>query len=390
MKGHGSSHGTVVPDVDDAISGVSSEIHTLEELLRRVADDPLQARQREELASHLVRLKALVTDLESRLPPTGSIPQTTTRNGAHVVDHPQRAEKRGLARIAWGATALGGLLALFILFESFVTPLIEARDQRSLMEGFRTLVSVGGAGADTTSSAATSGLGEDIDGGPATFLPSDLVPAIGDPVALLEIPALGVSKVVVEGTGPGALKMGPGHHRATPMPGQAGNAVIAGRRTTYGKPFERLDRLEVGDQILTTTPQGRFTYRVSSVKEVSPGDPDPLAPTEDDVLTLVTSTPAYIATGRLTVVADLQGQPASLPEPSVAAVGEEESGLSGDTRSTTLTLIWLQLLLGAIAGVWWIHKRWSATSTYVVTMPVMAALLFVLFENADRLLPGTL
>ena len=48
------------------------------------------------------------------------------------------------------------------------------------------------------------------------------------------------------------------------MPGQLGNSAIAGHRTTYGQPFFRLDEVEPGDEIVLTTVQGRFVYRMTA------------------------------------------------------------------------------------------------------------------------------
>ena len=56
------------------------------------------------------------------------------------------------------------------------------------------------------------------------------------------------------------LKKGPGHYPESPLPGQEGNAAIAGHRTTYGAPFNRIDELEPGDEIHVETIQGSFTY----------------------------------------------------------------------------------------------------------------------------------
>ena len=66
----------------------------------------------------------------------------------------------------------------------------------------------------------------------------------------------------------------------TPLPGEAGNASIAGHRTTYGAPFNRLDELEAGDEILVTTAQGSFTYEVREQLIVSPDQVEVLDPTE--------------------------------------------------------------------------------------------------------------
>ena len=73
--------------------------------------------------------------------------------------------------------------------------------------------------------------------GPA--LPAELIPRRGRGRRQIVIPAIGVDWVFVEGVSVADLKDGPGHYPETPMPGQAGNAAIAGHRTTYGAPFGR-------------------------------------------------------------------------------------------------------------------------------------------------------
>ena len=47
-------------------------------------------------------------------------------------------------------------------------------------------------------------------------------------MGLIAIPKLGLDDVVVEGTGEAQLQGGPGHYLGTSLPGQAGNAGIAG------------------------------------------------------------------------------------------------------------------------------------------------------------------
>ena len=66
-------------------------------------------------------------------------------------------------------------------------------------------------------------------------------------------PRIGVDQFVVEGTAAADLAKGPGHYIGTAMPGQQGNIAIAGHRTTYGAPFNRLDELKVGDKVVLTT-----------------------------------------------------------------------------------------------------------------------------------------
>jgi sortase A len=85
----------------------------------------------------------------------------------------------------------------------------------------------------------------------------------GDPLTRLEIPKLGVDVIVVEGTTASALRAGAGHYPKTPLPGEKGNVAIAGHRTTYGRPFNRIDELVAGDRVILTTPVGRHVYEIS-------------------------------------------------------------------------------------------------------------------------------
>ena len=84
----------------------------------------------------------------------------------------------------------------------------------------------------------------------------------GEPLTQLEIPKIGVDVVVVEGTSLSALHAGAGHYPKTPLPGEKGNVGIAGHRTTYGKPFNRMDELMPGDKVILTTPLGRHVYEI--------------------------------------------------------------------------------------------------------------------------------
>jgi sortase A len=84
----------------------------------------------------------------------------------------------------------------------------------------------------------------------------------GDPVTRISIPDLDVETVVVSGTSPVALRAGAGHFPDTALPGRDGNVAIAGHRTTYGRPFNRIDELPVGAEIWLETPVGDFQYVV--------------------------------------------------------------------------------------------------------------------------------
>ncbi|SDL31961.1 sortase A [Nonomuraea maritima] len=134
---------------------------------------------------------------------------------------------------------------------------------------------------------------------------------LGAAVALLRIPRLGrdYEYAVVEGVGHEELKKGPGHHPATAMPGAIGNFVVSGHRTTYAAPFNRIDELERGDEIIVEAREARYVYRVTSQDVVLPDEVEVLAPVpgKPDIrpirafITLLTCHPEYSAAERLIV-----------------------------------------------------------------------------------------
>lgn len=71
-----------------------------------------------------------------------------------------------------------------------------------------------------------------------------------------------VNVLVVEGTTLAALQAGAGHYVNTPLPCEQGNVAIAGHRTTYGRPFNRIDEMRAGDRVDLVTPFARCTYQV--------------------------------------------------------------------------------------------------------------------------------
>lgn len=132
-------------------------------------------------------------------------------------------------------------------------------------------------------------------------------PLPGDAVAKLEIPAIGVSEYVVEGTGTGDLRKGPGHYPETPLPGERGTTAIAGHRTTYGAPFRRLDDLDPGDRIALDLPGERLSYRVERVRVVDDSDRSVLRAVGHDRLVLTACHPLYSAEQRIVAFARAVG-----------------------------------------------------------------------------------
>ncbi|HMJ79319.1 MAG TPA: sortase [Iamia sp.] len=132
----------------------------------------------------------------------------------------------------------------------------------------------------------------------------------GDSLTRLKAPSIGVEVVVVEGTSQAALRAGAGHYPETALPCGSGNVAIAGHRTTFGKPFNRLDEIAPGDEITLDTPVGSCTYRVGEAAfVVTPDDVEVVAPTDTPRLTLTTCHPKGSARERLVLHADLVGSP---------------------------------------------------------------------------------
>ena len=127
----------------------------------------------------------------------------------------------------------------------------------------------------------------------------------GDPVGRLRVPAIGLRTVVVQGTGAGELRSGPGHYPGTPLPGQRGTVAIAGHRTTYGAPFRHVDDLARGDRIELDMPYGTFTYRVERTRVVPATAVDVVGRVAYDRLVLTACHPLYSAAERIVVSARL-------------------------------------------------------------------------------------
>ncbi|MGD1092647.1 MAG: class D sortase [Bryobacteraceae bacterium] len=125
----------------------------------------------------------------------------------------------------------------------------------------------------------------------ASTLPLSL-PAIGPDglIGRIEIARLGVSAIIVEGTGARALRRATGHIVGTALPGQVGNVGISGHRDTFFRPLRNIRH---GDMITLSTLRGEYNYRVLSTKVVSPSNVAVLNPNGHEILTLVTCYPFY-------------------------------------------------------------------------------------------------
>lgn len=134
---------------------------------------------------------------------------------------------------------------------------------------------------------------------------ADPVTTVGDPVSLfpgavtegsvigeLHIPSLDLAVIVAQGDSTAILDRAVGHLVETALPGERGNAVLAGHRDTFFRP---LRQIRVGDAITFRTPQGAVSYVVEWTAVVSADAVHVIEPTDDHVLTLITCFPfSYI------------------------------------------------------------------------------------------------
>lgn len=214
-----------------------------------------------------------------------------------------------LGRLGTSLIVLGLLMFLFVGYQLWGTGIEEAQSQNSLESRF-TQIAVTTTSPPPTS-ISPSVIEPPVTESPVTTTPTPPQPIVikeGDPMAIINLPTIGVSKYVVAGVETADLKKGPGHYPGTPFPGELGNASIAGHRTTYGEPFRHLDDLSIGDPIIITDLMGRqFTYLVSNQQVVEATDSWVVATTDRTkaVLTLTTCHPEFSAKQRLIISAEL-------------------------------------------------------------------------------------
>lgn len=115
-------------------------------------------------------------------------------------------------------------------------------------------------------------------------------PMTGGLIGRIEIPRLGLSVIVMEGTSRTTLLRAAGHIAGTALPGQPGNVGISGHRDTFFRP---LRFIQPDDIITLTTILGEYRYRVVSTEVVGPDDVAVLDPSGNEILTLVTCYPFY-------------------------------------------------------------------------------------------------
>lgn len=313
----------------------------------------------------------------------------------------------------------GTLILLFVAYQLWGTGLQEAKSQDALAKELDSHLEQVQETTTTTAVATTTSPDGALQ--PVKVRTADLpLPAPGDAIAKIRIPAIGVTRTVVESVALSQLKRGPGHYPETPLPGQKGNVAIAGHRTTYGQPFHNIDKLKKGDKVFFETDQGQFTYEVTDTLIIKPSQTEILDDKGDNRVTLIACHPKYSAKERIIVIGKLVGNPVPFKtgqdqlRKDAGSSGDplaEESvdGLSGGKASKAPAIWWGV----AAAGVWlvtWLvqvlvrrrvrsraaargerpsrSQRLLAWTPYLVGVPVFLVVLYVFFENFARLLPA--
>ena len=344
-----------------------------------------------------------------------------------------------LGRLGSSLIILGLLMFLFVGYQLWGTGIEEAQSQNKLENRFSEI-------AVSTITTPSTSLAPSTSKPPVVTTvapPKPIVINEGDPIAIIEMPTIGVTKYVVAGVQTADLKKGPGHYPATPFPGELGNASIAGHRTTYGEPFRHLDDLNLGDPIIITDLMGRkFTYLVTNQQVVDATDSWVVATTDPTkaILTLTTCHPEFSAKQRLIVSAELDVTQSEIAPSPAAIYAKNTSGTTSDpspevvttevvttdvtetpTTTTTApeifvddsidsesadalsrgwfsdpsaipqTLLWGLLELLIVMGAWRVAKKFRnrIIGAVVGFIPFFVVLYFV-FQNVNRLLPPNL
>ncbi|MDM5329692.1 class D sortase [Neobacillus sp. CF12] len=130
-------------------------------------------------------------------------------------------------------------------------------------------------------------------------------PVLGEKIGVLTIPKLNRSLPIFEGTNSDILKQGVGHFTHSVLPGENNNCVLSGHRDTV---FRGLGEVGINDELIVTTDDGEYLYKIRKVRIVDQRDRTVLVPKPKSTLTVTTCYPfSFIgnAPKRYILVADL-------------------------------------------------------------------------------------
>lgn len=218
-----------------------------------------------------------------------------------------------------------------------------------------------------------------------------VAPPDGKAAAVLQIPAIGLRDVVVEGTTATDLQQGPGLMPAASIPGSAGEAVIAGRKLTFGGAFASIGSLRPGDVVSVVDFLGSFHFLVDRSFTVPNGQSLPVVRSNLGLLALVTSSQAVPPSGFDVIEAKLVGNPVKDPSTPPGPTTASELALGGDSSALLPSLAWGAGLIILLVGTVIAYRRTGRTLlVYVLSTPVLLPVALFTFENVARLLPATM
>jgi sortase A len=268
----------------------------------------------------------------------------SSRRGRRVID-------RILGVTGEALVTLGVVLGLFVAWELWWTDIGANRAQAEIVDGLDW-----GYPAVTSPVASPSPSPSPSESPAPPIERTDKPTVIAEPAhattfATMYVPRWGYDYVrpVSQGTDKkGVLDpLGIGHYNGSAMPGGWGNFAVAAHRTTYGKPFDRIEELEVGDAIVIRTQFVWYVYHVTSTEIVGPSDVGVIAPVPDQpgaepngrYLTLTTCHPKYSAAQRYIVHGELaywmtsvSGTPAEIIPPEPEPLPESTPVVTFDGR----------------------------------------------------------
>jgi sortase A len=246
---------------------------------------------------------------------------------------------------------LGVLMGLFVVWQLWWTDVVAGRAQAQIVADLGWQPALPVTGADPTADPTTDPTVAPTDTPPTpdpveyrTPAPVMKQPAHAVTFAVMFVPRWGDKAMPVS---EGVTKhdvldaKGIGHYDGTAMPGAIGNFSVAGHRTTYGKPFNRIAELQVGDPVIVRTQDTWYVYRVTSSQVVRPWQTDVIDPVPGKpggtpttaMMTMTTCHPMYSASERYIVHSELdywvpvsEGTPVELAGSAAATTSVTQTG----------------------------------------------------------------
>jgi sortase A len=214
----------------------------------------------------------------------------------------------------------------------------------------------------------------------------------GAPVAVIQIPQLGIDEVVSEGTDSATLRSGPGHRRDTVLPGQQGVSIIMGRASAYGGPFGSLQSLKAGTRFTVITGQGKQTFESLGIRYAGDLSLPPVASKESRLILATARGSAYNPQGMVYYDALLvsEAQPRGIRVTNTSSLSSEDREFGFDLRFGWALVLTLQLLIALEIAAIWCWRNFGSRSTYLVFTPLLLFASILVVDQATRLLPNLL